>query len=181
LRDPVELLPGRYFSSPPFDLPFTFEIADSGWQMGHLHGEFFDLFRFDDGPSPADPTRSIAFALPEHVRGIDGDVSVAGLTPEGALDKLLGRASLRTGARVPVRLFGVDGARLDLHSTVGNNPVFGGPAGDFGLWPHLDVRLVALGDPDDLLLVLVLAPADELEAAWTDALEILETVVLFGA
>jgi hypothetical protein len=178
MTDPVVLRPGRYFSSPPFDLPFTLEIADPGWETGHLHGEYFDIFRFDAGPAPADPTRSIAFALPEHVRGIDGDVSVGGLTPRAVLDHLLGRASLRTSNPAPARLFGLDGARLDLHSTVSNNPVFGGPGGDFGLWPHLDVRLVALDHPDGLLLVLVLAPADELEAAWTDALEVLETVDL---
>src|SRR5688500_6749680 len=39
----IALTPGRYSSSPPFDIPFTIDIPAGDWGSAHLHGEFFDF------------------------------------------------------------------------------------------------------------------------------------------
>ena len=69
---------------------------------------------------------------------------VAGLTPEAAVDLMIERGSVKAGERAAVELFGLAGERIDLHSDLGNNPIFGTADGDFGLGPELDARLVAL-------------------------------------
>jgi hypothetical protein len=57
-------------------------------------------------------------------------------------------------------------------------PLFGGPAVVFGLDPENDVRLGTVPLADGLLLVLVLAAPDELDAAWHETQPILESVDL---
>ena len=53
------LVEGRYSSTPPFGVPFTFEVIGNSWESGHLHADFFDLLQFDDA-APGVPTRWVA-------------------------------------------------------------------------------------------------------------------------
>ena len=53
-----------------------------------------------------------------------------------------------------------------------------GPDGAFNLEPSIDIRLGIVPLDDDLLLAFVGAPPGELEAAWDEALPILESVDL---
>src|SRR5574338_528723 len=46
----VELQAGRYWSNPPFRIPFSLDVAEPGWYSGHLHDDFFDRLRFDGVP-----------------------------------------------------------------------------------------------------------------------------------
>jgi hypothetical protein len=170
------MAPGTYFSSPPFVVPLTIEISEAGWYAGHLNPVFIDLQRYDGVEVGGFPTRMLAFGWPENVRANDGAVPVASLTPASAVDLLTDRGSVKPGERAEVELFGLAGERIDLHSDLANNPIFGTADGDFGLGPELDVRLVALPLNDGLLMVGVLAPTDDLEAAWEQALPMLETV-----
>ena len=149
-----------------------------GWYAGHINAVFIDLQRFDGVAVGSFPTRMLAFGRPENVRGEDGAVPVIGLTPAAAIDLMAARGSVKPGERAAVELFGLQGERIDLHSDLGNNPIFGTADGDFGLGPELDVRLAALPFDDGLLIVGVLAAADDLDAAWEQALAILETVEL---
>ncbi len=174
----VEMAPGTYFTSPPFVVPMTLTIDAPGWYAGHLNPVFIDLQRFDGVAVGSFPTRMLAFGRPENVRGADGAVPVAGLTPAAAIDLMAERSSIVPGERASVELFGLEGQRIDLHSDLGNNPIFGTADGDFGLGPELDVRLAALPFDDGLLIVAILASADDLDAAWEQALTILETVEL---
>jgi hypothetical protein len=169
---------GTYWSSPPFTIAFAITIDEPGWFSGHLHPEFTDLQRFDGMTQHQFPNLLLGFGDPEHIRGNDGDVDVAGLTPDTALDLLAARASLTTANRAAVELFGLTGARLDIHTATGSNPIFGGPAGNFGLGPELDIRLVLLPLGGRLLVVLVSATTANLDAAWEQALPLLETVAL---
>lgn len=169
-------LAGTYWSSPPFSIPFAITVEEPGWFSGHLHAEFLDLQRFDGITPHQFPNRLLGFADPDRFRGADGPVAVAGLTPGAALDLLAARASLRTTDRAAVELFGLAGERLDLHSATNNNPLFGGTEGDFGLGPELDVRLVALPRDGRLFVVVVSAPPGEIDAAWEQAMPILETI-----
>lgn len=174
----VEMANGTYFTSPPFVIPMTLTIAEAGWHAGHLNPVFIDLQRYDGVEVGGLPTRMLGFGWPENVRGADGPVPVAGLTPAAAIDRIIERSSIEAGERADVELFGLEGERIDLHSDLTNNPIFGTADGDFGIQPELDVRLTVLPLEDGLLMVAVLAPADDLEEAWRQALPILESVDL---
>jgi len=174
----VELEAARYFSSPPFGIPFTLDVPEDGWHSGHLHQEFFDLMRFDGVPTDGLPTRLIGFQEPLHVRGAEGNVAVAGLTPDEAVDLLAERASLTIANRQEVSLFGLDGVRIDVRSSLGNNPTFGGEAGDLGVGGELTTRMSVLQNGSGLLVAIVVAMPDDLELAWSQAGPILESVEL---
>ena len=171
------LVPGRYDSQPPFNIPFTFEAPAGGWESMHLHGEFFDLGRFATEERQTAPARWIAFGDPEHVRGSE-DVPDTDLTPAEAAALLAERDDLTAGEPVPFSLDGREGVRLDLHAAEPNTPIFGGAEGDFGLEPSVDVRLGFVPVDEGLLVVFVAAPADELDAAWEEAQPVLESVDL---
>lgn len=175
-RTTGEVVAGRYASSPPFDIPFTFDVPSGGWESMHLHGEFFDIGRFATEERQTAPARWIAFGHPEHVRG-EEDVPAAGLTPEAAATLLAGRDDLTASEAVPFSLAGRDGVRLDLHAQEPNTPIFGGPEGDFGLEPSMDIRIGFVPLDNDLLVVFVGA-SGELDAAWEEAQPVLESVDL---
>jgi hypothetical protein len=174
----VPLIPGRYLSAPPFDIPFTFEIPDPGWESAHLLGEFFDVMRFDDqSVGTGQPTRWVAFAHPTHIQGAQ-QTPVEGLSATEAAQLLADRPDLTAGPTTPFELDGLEGVRLDLHASSPRTAVFGGAGGDFGFGPENDLRLAVVPQGDALLLVLVLAAPVELEAAWLDAQPILDSVDL---
>ena len=171
-------LHGTYAANPPFRIPFEITIVDPGWFSGHLHDTFIDLQRFDGITPHQFPNRILGFADPDHVRGDAGDVTVASLTPDAALDLLAGRASLATSNRAAATLFAIDGARMDLHSATNSNPLFGNGADNFGLGPQPDVRLVLLPRDGRLFVVAVLAAPGDLDGAWEQALPILGSMRL---
>ena len=173
----IELEPGRYSSSPPFERFFTFEVDAPGWRVGHLNPEFFDIQRFDAVPTTGLPSRILAFAHPDTIQG-PTSIPTTDLTPDAAVAALTGRADLVTRNVMELKLFGRPSARVDVHAPVDNTPVFGGAAGTFRQSADLDTRLVAVPIDDGLLLMLVQATSDDLEAAWAQALGILETVQL---
>jgi hypothetical protein len=171
------LVPGRYDSQPPFNIPFTFAVPAGGWESMHIHGEFFDLGRFEGEERQTAPARWIAFGDPEHVRGGE-DVPDTDLTPAEAAGLLEERDDLTAGEPIPFTLDGREGVRLDLHAAEPNTPIFGGAEGDFGLEPSVDVRLGFVPVDEGLLVVFVAAPAAELDAAWEEAQPVLESVDL---
>jgi hypothetical protein len=173
----VELEVATYWSEPPFRIPFSIAVIQPGWYSAHVHEDFFDLLRFDGVPHQF-PTRMVGFADPDQFRGDDGNVAVEGLSPDDALDLLARRASLETTNRSALDMFGIRGARIDLHSGTDSNPIFGTAEGNFGLGPELDMRLVLLPRGGRLFVVVVLAAPGDLDAAWEQALPILETVRL---
>jgi hypothetical protein len=177
----VDLVPGTYFSSPPFVMPFTLEVTEQDWQSGHLHEEFFDLVRWDGIPESDLPSVLLGFAQPTTVRGAGGNEDAANLTPDEAIDGLAARADLTATNRAAVELFGRPGASVDLHADVDNTPLFGGPAGNFGLGPERNLRLAAVAIDGGLLLVLVMAPPGEVAEAWDRVQPILVSIELPGS
>jgi hypothetical protein len=174
----IELAPGTYFSTPPFDLPFTFEIRERGWRAGHLNGEFFDIQRFDGVPTTGLPSRILGFAHPWAIEGVTR-LHAADLTPEEAIAALAARDDLVTANVTDFELFGRAAVRVDIHAPVDNTPLFGGADGTFGQSVDHDARLAAVPIDGGLLVVLIEAKPDDLEAAWAQAAEILETVYLY--
>jgi hypothetical protein len=171
----ITLEPGRYRSSPPFDVPFTFELDDSGWETGHLHGEFFDVL-LDVGLEGV-PAEWLAFAHPEYI-GTEPGSSVSGLSPDAAISVLLGRTDLTVSEPEPFTLDGRDGSVVDIHANEPDTQVFGGEGGAFGMNPNLDARLAVVPLEDDLLLVIVLADPARLDAVWDHVQPILDSVDL---
>jgi hypothetical protein len=155
---------------------FTFDVATAGWESGHLHTEFFDLIHFA-AQGDVLPSRWVAFALPAVIYGPEGPVSVDGLTPASVANMWDARDDLVSGAIGAFRVAGVPGYRMDLSTSRSSVALFGGPDGDFAMDPALAIRaaVVALDD-GRLLLVLVLAPGDELGSAWREARPILRSV-----
>ena len=172
----IELAGGRYASAPPFDVPFTIDIpAGQGWGSAHLHGEFFDFVNVTE--IGVQPTRWVAFAHPESIYGMEA-ASSTGLSPRAAAELLAGLDDVVAGPISEATLVGLGGVRLDLATGFPNVHLFGGPGGQFTLDPDYELRLMLLPHDahDDLLLVLVLAPHGELDAAWAEVQPILDTI-----
>jgi hypothetical protein len=172
----IELVPGRYWSSPPIGIGFSFVVDQPGWIAGHLNAEFFDIQRDADGGGPEWPQSILGWGLPSFVHG-DRDIPVADLTPSEAVAQLLPRPSLGASNVVELELFGRPAVRIDLHPLV-QSPVFGGPGGTFSAGPPLDARVVFVPYEERLLVVLVQSGIGDLEARWLEALPILESVEL---
>jgi hypothetical protein len=172
--------PARYSLSPPFEMPISLAIPEAGWYAGHLHSDFIDLQRFDGVDVGTFPTKMLGFGLPGSIRGVDGAVAATGLTPSAAIDLLRGRSSIKATNAAAVALIGLAGERVDLHSELGSNPIFATSDGAFGLGPELDLRLAVLPLDGGLLLVVVLAPTADLDAAWQQVLPTLDSATLEG-
>ncbi len=165
-------MPGRYSSQPPFSIAFTFDVPSDGWESGHLHGEFFDVLQLD---APGVPSRWIAFARPNLIHGAT-DAPAAGLSPQESIATIATLEGLEVSPSTPFEIGGLTGVTSDLHVTGGQVALFGGEAGDFGFNGDLDLRLGIVPFDGTLLLVLVMAPAPELDAAWTEAAPLLDSV-----
>jgi hypothetical protein len=174
----IELEPGTYWSAPPFELGFAFEVPEPGWIAGHLNGEFFDIQRFAGEPAEGVlPERVVAFALPRWIQG-STSVDVAELTPAEAVELLVARSDIETANVTNLQVLGRDAVRVDLRAPTPMVPVFGGDDGTYRQDTALDSRLVAVPLDGQLLLLISSAAMDDLEAAWDTALPIFESIDL---
>jgi hypothetical protein len=159
----IDLEPGRYRSSPPFDVGFTFDIPHAGWETGHLAPDFFDALA--------------ASALPQSIIGADGPVDVTGLDPTAAGQLIAARDDITATAPTRFDFAGLPATRLDLSADQPGVKLFGGAVGDFTLDQTMEARLILAPLDDELMLVLVTAPKGGLENTWLKALPILGSVV----
>ena len=169
----IALEPGRYASSPPFDVAFTFEVAQDGWESAHLHGEFLDLIR-DVGPDGL-PARWLAIGRPAYI-GVEPGTPATGMSVDEALALFRARDDVRAGDPEPFELDGRAGARIDLHTLAPDTKLFGGEDGAFGQGPDQDIRLGIVEHSGGLLLILALAAASDLDATWDQVQPILDSV-----
>ena len=174
----VALDPGTYWSSPPFNLGFAFEIPAAGWVSGHLNPEFTDIQMYEGAPAAGVmPERIIGFGHPLQIHG-RVIVDAAELTAAEAVDLWVERTDLETANRAELELLGGDAVRVDVSATTPMLPLFGGDDGTFRLDAAFDVRVVAIAIDGGLFLATVHAPAADLEAAWQQALPTLESIDL---
>lgn len=172
----VALAPGRYSSAPPFDIPFTFELAAEGWESAHLVGEFFDFVQFPSEPTEQ-PSRWIAFGHPTVIHH-KTPTPATDLSAAQAAALFANRPDVEAGPVTQTTFAARPAVRLDLVADSGNAQLFGGPEGNFGLTRQHDARVTIVELDGDLLIVLVLAPPAELEAAWNEAVPILDSISL---
>jgi hypothetical protein len=172
----IELEPGTYFASPPFEIPFTFEVAEPGWVAGHLNPEFIDIQQYEGAPAVGVlPERIIGFAHPLQIHGT-AVVDAADLTPADVADLWVERTDIETANLEELELLGGEAVRVDVHAPVAMLPLFGGPGGTFRLDEAFDVRIVVIAIDDGLFLATVHAPPADLGAAWAQALPTLESI-----
>jgi hypothetical protein len=169
----VGLAPGRYESSPPFDAAFTFVVPDEGWHSAHLHGEFFDVMRFD-GPDPRAPTSWVAWALPQTIIGATSQPA-GDLTPAEAAELMSSKSGVMPSETAPFSFLGRDGVQLDLSAAAPVTNIFGGPEGNFGLDPLYPMRIGIVEYDPGLLLVLCLVPQDGQATGCGDSQSIIDT------
>ena len=173
-----ELEPGTYWSAPPFDIGFSFEVAEAGWVAGHLNPEFVDIQRHPGVPTEGVmPERVVGFAHPLVIHG-STMIEAADLSPAAAVQLWVDRTDIETANVEELDQLGGDAVRVDLHAPVPMLPLFGGDDGTFRLDSALDVRAVVIAIEGGLFLATVHAPTAELEAAWQQALPILESIDL---
>ena len=169
-----DLAPGRYDSSPPFDLVFTFEISDEGWHSAHMHDDFFDVMRFD-GPDPVAPTSWVAWALPENVIGGTTEAA-ADLSPAEAAQLMAGNPGVLASEPGPYSFLGRGGVVMDLNAEAPNTHIFGSSDGNFGLDPAYDMRIGIVDNDPGLLFVLCIVPEDGQPMGCGDSQSIIDSV-----
>jgi hypothetical protein len=114
----------------------------------------------------------VGFGLPETIRGTER-LNAADLTPAEAVEALQARAVLETANVTELELFGRPAVRVDVHAPTDFTELFAGPEGAFQMSSAQDIRLAFVALDERLLIALVQAAGDELEAAWQEALPIL--------
>lgn len=172
------LQPGTYWSAPPFDIGFAFEVAEAGWVAGHLNSEFVDIQRHPGVPTEGVlPERIVGFAHPLVIHG-STMIDATDLPPAAAVQLWVDRTDIETANVEALELLGHDAVRVDLHAPRPMLALLGGDGGTFRLDSALDVRAVVVAIDGGLFLATVHAPAAELEAAWQQALPILESIDL---
>jgi hypothetical protein len=175
----IEIEPGTYWSAPPFDLGFSFEVAEDRWVAGHLNPEFVDLQRYEGAPGEGImPERIVGFAHPKVIHDTVEVVDAAELTPEAIAELWVARTDIEATNVTEVDLLGGDAVRVDVHAPIPMLPLFGGDDGTFRLDSAFDVRLVVVAIDGGIFMATVHAPAADLEAAWAQALPILESIDL---
>jgi len=154
--------PGRYDSSPPFDMAFTFEIPADGWNAAHIHSDFFDVMRFD-GADPIAPTAWVGWALPVEVIGSQTQTA-AKLTPAEAAALMSSKPGLTASEAFPFTFLGRNGVQVELRAEQPYTFIFGNgnTAGDgnFALDPNYPMRIGIVEYDPGLLFVLCLVPDD---------------------
>jgi hypothetical protein len=158
-----ELDLGRYDSSPPFDVEFTFEIPAAGWNTAHMHHDFFDVMRFD-GPDPVSPTAWVAWGVPVNVIGTE-ERPATDLDPSEAAELMSSKPGVTALEPVPFSFLGREGVQVDLRADRPNTYIFGNGSttgdGNFGLDPTYPMRIGIVENDPGLLFVLCISPDDQ--------------------
>ena len=135
-----------------FEPPFTFAVPE-GWEGGHEHADYFDVF---DGTDFA-----VGFARPASIPGPHGRVAADSLTP---------RRALRVIARIVEDPSAITGTEIDGRPAVEmsfsvdhHTGLLRFPDGTFHIDPPWRQRAVALDVDGTLLIILVqtTAPGDD--------------------
>jgi hypothetical protein len=150
------IAPGRYRWSRVAPA-VSFDVGP-GWELGHAHPEFFDLFRGSDFPS-------VSFARFTSVHS-DATTQVPATDAQTVVAALSARSDVTLSGAEAVTLGGLSGTRFDLSVASPQTPLFMGPAGAFKMDPGFVNRYRVLDLPGGGVLVIgVHVRGDGIEAA----------------
>jgi hypothetical protein len=166
-----ELAAGTYWFNG-FEPWLELTVPSDGWEVGHFHPEFFDLFHAGDFPS-------IGFGRFAAVKHRDG-------TTFESTDAQSIVAALRTNPELevidvgPAAVAGLTGLTIDIRAKSPQTPLFTTPGGDFNFDPEFLSRWQILDVPDGAIEILVAARPGHLEDAIATTQPILDSVRIVG-
>lgn len=169
LRD-GPLVPGTY-RFDGFAPGIEFDVAGDGWEVGHFHAEFFDLFL--DGDFPA-----IGFGRFDDVELPDG-TRIAAASAAEVIDALETNRDADLENRRTVEVGGLSGLAVELRVTAEQTPLFAGPGGTYHVDPGFATRLLVLDLPGGgAMEILVIARGDDVRDAVEATRPILDSLVI---
>ena len=149
------LEPGTY-RFDGFEPAVEVTVGD-GWEVGHFHPDFFDLFHAGDFPS-------VGFARFATVKHRDG-TTYAAVTAEAVVAALRSNPDLEVVDVGPVLVAGLAGRTVDIRAKREQSPLFSTPNGDFRFDPEFISRWHILEVDGGTMQILVAARPGKLDAA----------------
>jgi hypothetical protein len=169
LEDGV-LEPGTYWFNG-FE-PWLEVTIGEGWEVGHFHDDFFDLFHAGDFPS-------IGFGRFETVKYRDGTTFPA-VDAEAAVEALRSNPDLEVTDVGAASVAGLAGLTIDIRAKREQSPLFSTPDGDFKFDPEFVSRWHILDVSGGTIQVLVAARPGKLGAAIRTTQPVLDSVRIVG-
>ena len=168
LRD-GKLEPGTYWFDG-FRPGLQLRVDTRGWEVGHFHDDFFDLFKDGDFPS-------VGFGRFPEVYG-------AGAVGEPATDAAAVIAALKANPGLTVtdvgaiEIAGLTGRTIDVRAKAAQTLLFGSDEGVFKFDPELIARFHVLDVPGGAMEILVAARTGDLDAAIEATQPIIDSLVI---
>ena len=151
------LAPGTY-RFDGFEPEIELDVAGEGWEVGHFHDDFFDLFL--DGDFPA-----IGFGRFADVLLPDGS-RIPATSADAVVDALRSNPDVIVKDRGIVEVAGLSGRSIEIRVVVEQTPLFSSDEGAFRFDPGFAARLHVLDLPGGgAMEVLVAARRGGLPAA----------------
>lgn len=166
-----ELAPGTYWFDG-FDPWLQLTVPGEGWEVGHFHPDFFDLFHDGDFPS-------IGFGRFATVKHRDGTTFEA-TDAQTIVTALKANLELEVTDVGPVTIAGLHGLTIDIRAKNQQVPLFGTPDGDFNFDPEFLSHWHILDVEGGAIEILVAARPGKLEEAIEATQPILDSVRIVG-
>jgi len=164
------LEPGTYWFNG-FD-PWLEVTVREGWEVGHFHDNFFDLFLEGDFPS-------IGFGRFAAVKHRDG-TTIEATSAQVVVDGLRSNPELEVADVGPASVAGLTGRTVDIRAKSQQVPLFGTPDGDFRFDPEFLSRWHILDVPGGAIEILIAARPGRLDEAIAATRPVLDSVRLVG-
>jgi hypothetical protein len=165
-----ELEPGTYWFDG-FD-PWLEVTVGEGWEVGHFHDGYFDLFHAGDFPS-------IGFGRFAAVKHRDG-TTIEATSARVVVDGLRSNPELEVVDVGAASVAGLTGLTIDVRAKSQQVPLFGAPDGDFKFDPEFLSRWHILDVPGGTVEILVAARPGRLVAAIETTRPVLDSVRIVG-
>lgn len=164
-----KLDPGTYWFNG-FD-PWLQMTVGEGWEVGHFHPDFFDLFIESD--------KAIGFGRFGLVKHRDG-TTFAATNAQAVVDALRSNPVLEITDVGPVSIAGLAGLTIDVRAKSRQTPLFSTPGGDFNFDPEFIPRLHVLNVSGGTMVVMIVARPGRLDEAISLTQPVLASLLIVG-
>jgi hypothetical protein len=164
------LQPGTYWFNG-FD-PWLEVRVGEGWEVGHFHRDFFDLFAAGDFPS-------IGFGRFATVKYRDGTTFPA-VNADAVVRALRSNPDLEVTDVGAAQVAWLTGLTVDIRAKREQSPLFSTPDGDFKFDPEFISRWHILDVPGGTMQILVAARPGKLDAAIATTRPVLDSLRIVG-